>query len=317
MPLRLSHLAAAAAAVSALTCATVLLRAGPLNPPAGPVAPTYKTLTEVEPRIPIGPATTPGTGTALYRIAAPGSYYLTANVTGVSGKNGIEVTASGVSLDLRGHTLTGVPGSLDGVFLSLTTADRITVTGGTIASWGGDGVDLTSSGRGCILREIQSMNNAGAGFRASSGAVLTACTAHANTGGGFATGESCALEACTAQNNGSTGFSVPSSTFTACAAHGNAGIGFNGGGTLANCISAFNTSYGFVGNGTYTGCKFSDSNGPHLCNSTKITSSGAGKLTAAGNAVLLSNDTVLSVNPVPAGSGSATVDAGQTKLTAS
>jgi len=70
-------------------------------------------------------------------------------------------------------------------------------------------------------------------------------------------------------------------------------------------------------NGTYTGCKFSDSNGPHLCNSTKITSSGAGKLTAAGNAVLLSNDTVLSVNPVPAGSGSATVDAGQTKLTAS
>jgi hypothetical protein len=69
--------------------------------------------------------------------------------------------------------------------------------------------------------------------------------------------------------------------------------------------------------GTYTGCTFTDSNGiSHLCNSTKITSPGAGRLTAGGNAVLLSNDTVLSDNPVPAGSGSATVDAGQSKLTA-
>src|SRR5690242_12596790 len=68
--------------------------------------------------------------------------------------------------------------------------------------------------------------------------------------------------------------------------------------------------------GTYTGCTFSDNNGPHICNSTKITSPGAGRLSVGGNAVLLSNDTVQSVNPVIAGSGPATVDAGQSKLTA-
>jgi hypothetical protein len=70
------------------------------------------------------------------------------------------------------------------------------------------------------------------------------------------------------------------------------------------------------GTGTYTGCKFSDSNGPHICNSTTISTPGASKLTVGDKAVLLSSDTVLAVNPVPAGSGTATVNAGQSKLTA-
>jgi len=70
------------------------------------------------------------------------------------------------------------------------------------------------------------------------------------------------------------------------------------------------------GAGTYTGCTFSDSNGSHLCNATTISSPGAGKLTVGGSAVLLSSDTVLAVNLVPAGSGTAKVNAGQSKLTA-
>jgi hypothetical protein len=70
------------------------------------------------------------------------------------------------------------------------------------------------------------------------------------------------------------------------------------------------------GAGTYTGCIFSDSNGNHQCNSTTISTPGAGKLTVGDSAVLLSSDTVLAVNPVIAGSGKATVNAGQAKLTA-
>ena len=70
------------------------------------------------------------------------------------------------------------------------------------------------------------------------------------------------------------------------------------------------------GAGTYTGCSFSDSNGNHVCASTTISSSGATKLTAGGNAVLLTSDTVQAVNPVVAGSGKAKITAGQTKLTA-
>jgi hypothetical protein len=72
------------------------------------------------------------------------------------------------------------------------------------------------------------------------------------------------------------------------------------------------------GSGTYTGCTATDSNGVNQpCGSTKVSSTGAGKLTAGGKAVLLDGDTVLSVNTAaPTGSGTDTVSAGQTKLTA-
>src|SRR5437868_1893082 len=54
--------------------------AGPLNPPAGPVAPSYKTLTEVEPRIAVNATNTPGNSAYSYRITQQGSYYLTGDV---------------------------------------------------------------------------------------------------------------------------------------------------------------------------------------------------------------------------------------------
>ncbi|HRJ49802.1 MAG TPA: hypothetical protein PKU91_04680, partial [Phycisphaerales bacterium] len=81
--------------------------AGPLDPPAGPVAGTYKTLTEVEPRIAINAVNTPGGANSLFRITQPGSYYLTGNITGVIGKHGIEIAASGVTIDLMGFDLQG------------------------------------------------------------------------------------------------------------------------------------------------------------------------------------------------------------------
>src|SRR5690349_15205092 len=101
--------------VLTLVAAAGLLTAGPLNPPAGAPAPTYKTLSEVEPRTPINAATTPGSATALYRISAPGSYYLTGNLAGASALNGVEIAASGVTIDLRGFEVAGAPGSLAGI----------------------------------------------------------------------------------------------------------------------------------------------------------------------------------------------------------
>src|SRR5881392_43776 len=95
--------------------AAAVLHAGPLNPPAGPVASSYKTLTEVEPRTAISAANTPGDSDSLFKITQPGSYYLTGNIQGVSGKHGVEIAASGVTLDLNGFDLLGAPGSLDGV----------------------------------------------------------------------------------------------------------------------------------------------------------------------------------------------------------
>ncbi|MCC6970990.1 MAG: hypothetical protein IT434_12295 [Phycisphaerales bacterium] len=56
--------------------------AGPLDPPAGAVSSTYKTLAEVEPRIAINATNTPGDGANKYVISLPGSYYLTADIVG-------------------------------------------------------------------------------------------------------------------------------------------------------------------------------------------------------------------------------------------
>src|SRR5216117_1440443 len=126
---------------------TLASLAGPLDPPAGPVAPTGKTLGEVEPRIAVNAANTPGDSNSLFKITQPGSYYLTGNITGVANKHGIEIAASGVTLDLNGFDLLGAPGSLDGV--SVTTAavqSNITVFNGSVRAWGDKGIDLATFG---------------------------------------------------------------------------------------------------------------------------------------------------------------------------
>src|SRR5438093_7800183 len=95
----------------ALIAAAGVLYGGPLDPPAGPVTSTYKTLTEVEPRTAVNAVNTPGDFNSLFKISQPGSYYLTGNITGVASKHGIEIVASGVTLDLNGFDLLGAPGS--------------------------------------------------------------------------------------------------------------------------------------------------------------------------------------------------------------
>ena len=80
------------------------------------------------------------------------------------------------------------------------------------------------------------------------------------------------------------------------------------------------------GSGAYAGCIFTDAgNSPRPCDTTKLTSAGASKLTVRGKPVLLSSDTLLSLStgppppapPLPPTPPSAvTVKAGQAKLTA-
>src|SRR5438046_6249103 len=93
------------ALASALAAGLVI--AGPLAPPAGPVASTYKTLAEVEPRIAVNAANTPGTAGSLYRITQSGSYYLTGPIIGVPLMDGIDIACDRVTLDLSGFSITG------------------------------------------------------------------------------------------------------------------------------------------------------------------------------------------------------------------
>ncbi len=131
------------AVVLGLAGGAVILVAGPLNPPGGAVSSTYKTLSEVEPRIAINATNTPGDADSVFKITQPGSYYLTGNVTGVNAKHGIELAASNVTIDLNGFALMGVAGSLDGISTT-TTVLNIAIQNGMVTNWGDRGIDLGS-----------------------------------------------------------------------------------------------------------------------------------------------------------------------------
>src|SRR5688572_6092132 len=147
----------ARATVSALATLLISARtpAGPLTPPAGPVSPTHKTLTEMEPRTPIS--------SLPFTISQPGSYYLTADLTGVSGQAGITVAADNVTIDLRGYTLRGVAGSTGGIIANFMFAN-VALRDGFVRGWGGTGVAMGADN--VQIEGIVSTNNGGTGISA-------------------------------------------------------------------------------------------------------------------------------------------------------
>ena len=85
-----------------LASTSIILAQGPLTPPAGPIAPTMKTQTQIEPRTDI--STVSGTSSTHHSIVAAGSYYLTGNLE-VTRVTGISIESSNVTLDLNGFTI--------------------------------------------------------------------------------------------------------------------------------------------------------------------------------------------------------------------
>jgi parallel beta-helix repeat protein len=200
-----------AASLAVLAASAGLLVAGPLNPPAGSIAPTYKTLTEVEPRTAINATNTPGDADSLFKITQPGSYYLTGNITGVIGKHGIEITSSGVTLDLNGFELRGVSdmGAFDGVTASTANLNSVCIRNGTVRGWGDEGLDFrTSNMPNGSFTDIRTSENGGDGLAAGYGSVVTRCSSYDNGGNGFNCANACVFTECTASNNMLSGFSM-------------------------------------------------------------------------------------------------------------
>ena len=56
-----------------------------------PPAPPAPTQSAIEPRTALTSVSAPGDATSLFVISIPGSYYLTGNIVGVSGKHGITI----------------------------------------------------------------------------------------------------------------------------------------------------------------------------------------------------------------------------------
>ena len=204
-----------------------LLAQGPLTPPPGAPAPTMKTLDQVEPRTPIDATHTPGDADSLFKITQPGSYYLTGNVTGVDAKYGIEIAASGVTLDLNGFDLVGVAGSLDGVAVTPLNLVNINVRNGSVRSWGGDGINLLDAATSATnVADIVASQNVGGGIKMGFGGTITRCTCYNNTGFGIAGASGTVITECAANTNGShgitTGSDAPSATAPSAAISGTA-----------------------------------------------------------------------------------------------
>jgi len=133
-------------------CLTGGGRAGDLNPPAGPIEATMKSLDAIEPRICLNDL--PGSPTAMHVITQPGQYFLRADVSVAGGRFGIGIETplpplGRVSIDLNGFDIVGQPGSLDGVHrVGLAPASgEVAVFGGRILTCGGDGVHIENAER--------------------------------------------------------------------------------------------------------------------------------------------------------------------------
>jgi parallel beta-helix repeat protein len=270
-------------------------------PPAGPIAPTHKTLSEVEPRIAVNDTNTPGAGTtAVYKITAPGSYYLTGNVAATANKNAIGIYANNVTLDLNGFTVEGIAGTTGPVILVVGDSSNpagdprgnVTIKNGTVRGGGGSGLVAQAGVAGIRLSGITARNNASSGFSLDGRAELENCSASDNGSHGFSLGNDAVVSDCIARSNGGDEFRAGSGVvFTNCVADnsGGNGNGFNvgvgaaftncsalnsaldsgfdtdGGGAFTNCTARGNGGSGFRGDGdgtVITGCTASE-NGAH------------------------------------------------------
>ena len=260
------------AAGTSIVITTALATAGPLNPPAGPVASTPGP----EPRIAINATNTPGDANSVFRITQPGSYYLTGNVAGVAGKHGIEIAASAVTIDLMGFDVSSTPGNgaFDGVSTSAAGLVNLTIFNGTVRGWGDDGIDLAAfNAQHCEVRSIRATANADQGVILGNNARAVGCTASGNTAAGIrlgdnaeavdcvansnligiAAGSDCRIFGCRASANTTDGISaVLRTTIDKCLSNQNAedGVEVSHGSTITASAAADNAGNGFrTGNG--------------------------------------------------------------------
>lgn len=246
--------------------------AGPLDPPAGPIAPTMRTLTEVSPRIPVNVVNTPGDADSIYRIAASGSYVLTGNVTGAPGKHTIKIVAENVRLDLNGFMI-NVSGGESGV---LGTVTGIEVRNGSIRGAMGAGVELMGSltgasvvedvfVRGCqgggirvfyssVVRNCRVLNVGGTGISAGANAQILNCSVDTTEAVGISiNGTGLILGSTVRSAQGTHAFRIGSGIIRDCTAMQSSsaiGFGAESAATLVGCTSQHSTTGFLVGTGS-------------------------------------------------------------------
>ena len=194
---------------------------GPLDPPAAPGA----TDGVREPGTPISALP--------FTISNPGYYYLTRNLTGVIGSNGISIESNNVTLDLKGFQLLGASGggsADDGV--EVANVSSVTIRNGTISGWHGSGVlfPLPLLSIGSLLYDLHVSNNFQHGIRTGDRAIIHDVTATNNGLTGISGSRSSVIERCIVSDNQDGGIRASfNATITGCSVMQNSGNGIEAG----------------------------------------------------------------------------------------
>jgi len=215
-----------------------------------------------------------GSGSSVHVISTPGSYYLRGDITGESGKFGIEIASSNVTLDLNGFQLIGVVGAVSGIrFTGVSDYTNVTIRNGIIRDWPSSGISSGALFVRHSLVEDVTITGSGLGVSGYQNSTFSRVTAASNTGSGIS-GTSCIVDRCIARSNGSSGFSV-SGVISDCLAISNTSSGFSltAQSTLSNCQSSNNTGDGYnIGIGSTLTRSMANGNGGHGFNVTTFAS---------------------------------------------
>lgn len=228
-------------AISLIVVALFVLARGSLAQPGTPVAAIPA---QQPPNNPID--------TGVWNINAPGSWAATGDINGVAGQNGIEITASNVVIDLKGYTVTGVAGALDGIAV-IGNLFNITIVNGTIRNWPGHGIGLNSASPGpntavgVTLRDLTISGNTLNGAWIKQGRIVN-CVARANGSNGFEVAQTSSLSGVEAESNGLQGISLGYGCSIDNSSAGNnvknGILGLGHGNTITECACTNNTLNG-------------------------------------------------------------------------
>jgi parallel beta-helix repeat protein len=161
-----------------------------------------------------------------YKITASGSYRLTSNLNPPASTDGLDTSASNVTIDLNGFAIIG-PGSstISPTGVSATGENDVTVENGTVTGFG-IGVEVGEFG---IVRNVHADVN-GSGIQAGDNTVIEDCTAN-----------NCTLTIEPAINCG------PACTISGNTANGNAAMGIacaGNGCEISDNVAAANAAAG-------------------------------------------------------------------------
>lgn len=171
-------------------CMASVATAGPLAPPAGPIAGTGPTQILSIP----------------FTITESGSYRLARDLTQEAPTPGIQIAANDVVLDLGGHSINGKGSGTDGI---LIFGSNVTVRNGSIINWNGSAI---AGSDGPLVVEGVQMRDLGANgiAMASATALVRGCSIVNTQTNGVAVGDSSTLEDVVVWNSMSFGFAVGS-----------------------------------------------------------------------------------------------------------